>query len=511
MYLVILVGVHHVVQNLSLIHICPSLSVFLLSHYICICVDGEELGPDCQEGNFEPPTVLCPGAPPPPPTEPPVGKITVLRLIDVAEQSEVQNFTASERFVFPLDSTSGVLTMVAETEGTIGSVVFDVDGGFYTKVSDFAPFSLGGALRDQLLGVAPLLVSEPLRVVRVTPFSGTNGGGTEGETITIVLQLVDPLQIESVVYKTIDDTPRELTNGGTINLLELDSSQQQQEQVLLQAETSGPVESVDFNLNEDATHTVDGEEPYEFTDSRLNTPGHYILKVTPWTHDDGTGSNGETKRIEFDVVSQPGIHSVELTIPPQHRLEKLNDNANTLLVARHGGPPRLRIVTFGDVDEVVVELVGLIPSMSLRPPFENGALELVDEAFRSPGQKTLLVEVISSTSETSLAVVHLEYGVLDATPEPTPAPTTRAPIATRSAPVLMRQSGPVASPVEGPSYLSTLSCGDSPDNVLFYVSSVFPSQNCSWLASKPEYLASECNAASQAFFYCALLCGRCTR
>ena len=359
--------------------------------------------------------------------------------------------------------------MVAETEGIIGSVIFDIDAGLYTKIADFPPYSLGGALRDRLLGVAPLLVSDPLQVVRVTPFSGTNGQGIEGQTISIVLQLVDPLHIGSIVYNTTGGTLRELTNGGIINLLELDSSQQQHQQVVLQVQTGGPVGSVDFNLNNYEIHTVDSEEPYQFNNTLLFTPGHYVLKVTPWTDNDGTGSNGETKRIEFDVISQPGIHSVELTLPLFYNLETLNEDAATLLVARHGISPLLRIVTFGDVHEVVVELIGALPAIVLRPPVDEDIL-LQDESFRSPGRKTLLLEVNLPPSmnvqggAASSQLLHLEYVVRETPTSPSPPPAGEPAAAKTGAPSSVQSSLPstnptidVSVPSGSPAILSTTS------------------------------------------------------
>jgi len=258
---------------------------------------GEELGEDCVEGQVTPPPRLCP-----PREQAELGTITSIQLVDVAEGLVLRDSSQSTQFMIRLSETSGELNLIAETEGVIGSVVFEVDDGDFVKTADFSPFSLGGARPDRLLP-SSLLVAGSRRVVRVTPYSGTNGGGRPGETVTVVLQIEDPLVVDDVVYVadigSRSNVTTTLADGTTINLQQLSSK------LVLEAQVSGDVGSVEFKVDGGAIRFVDSEAPYQVTagEEPLFLPGHYILEVVPWTNSDATGSHGAPKTVEFDIVA----------------------------------------------------------------------------------------------------------------------------------------------------------------------------------------------------------------
>jgi rhamnogalacturonyl hydrolase YesR len=115
---------------------------------------------------------------------PTVGTVTGLTLIDAAKDTAIGPFTSGAK----LDLGGGKQYNVrAETSGTIGSIVFALDGAL-AKAESFPPYTVGG---DAGTDYFPWNVSPGSHTLVATPYSGADGTGTAGKPVTVIFTVTD--------------------------------------------------------------------------------------------------------------------------------------------------------------------------------------------------------------------------------------------------------------------------------------------------------------------------------
>jgi len=80
------------------------------------------------------------------------------------------------------------VTIRANTTGTIGSVGFNYDGNTSYHMENSAPYSIGGDTNGDYSSWTPTVGQHTLTV---TPYSGSDGGGTAGGALTLTFTVVD--------------------------------------------------------------------------------------------------------------------------------------------------------------------------------------------------------------------------------------------------------------------------------------------------------------------------------
>ncbi|RAK00290.1 putative secreted protein (Por secretion system target) [Larkinella arboricola] len=196
------------------------------------------------------------------------------------------------------------LNIQATTDpSSIGSVVFKLSGQqTLTHIENAAPYALfkddGGNFR----GWTPAVGSYTLTA---TPYSGPNGTGTAGDSVTISFTVVDHIRVDHF------DLINPITNqaGLRINDAERITLDHSGEAYNIQAVTSpATVGSVIFTLSGQQTHSqLENGAPYalfgdtngDYKDRRREV-GHYTVTATPYSGPNGTGAAGISKTVHFE-------------------------------------------------------------------------------------------------------------------------------------------------------------------------------------------------------------------
>jgi hypothetical protein len=240
---------------------------------------------------------------PPPPTTMSVSKLT---LVNSATQADLRALTSGS--VIDLSKDGSSLNVRADTTGTIGSVVFYLNGSKFHDESA-VPYAMaqddGGIYRKW----TPPVGTHTLRVV---PYSGINGTGSVGVpievTFTVVTGAPGPTPISAITQLVLVNTTtqrdlRALTNGAVIDLSQDGSA------LNIRAEVSGSVESVWFAWD-GVSKTTENAAVYAFArdDSgiyRKWTPsvGTHTLRAVPYSQDNRGGTAGTAMEITVNVVN----------------------------------------------------------------------------------------------------------------------------------------------------------------------------------------------------------------
>lgn len=249
-------------------------------------------------------------APAPPPT-PTTMSVTKLVLIDAAAQKELRTLTNGS--TISLSSDGSALNVRADVSGSVGSVVFYLNGKKFSSES-IAPYALaqddGGVYRKWTPSTGTL-------TLRAVPYSGGGGSGAVGAPleVTVTVQSAaaapaasppaeDGLAVTRLVL--IDASAqrelRSLSNGAVIDLSNDGSA------LNVRADVSGPVRSVVFYLN-GAKKITESIAPYALAQDdsgkyRKWTPptGTLTLKAVPYSKSGGGGTAGTP--LEFTVKVQ---------------------------------------------------------------------------------------------------------------------------------------------------------------------------------------------------------------
>jgi hypothetical protein len=214
------------------------------------------------------------------------------------------------------------LNIRANTNGRVGSVVFDFNGKMVTE--NTPPYALGGDSHTTtpikyMPLVPPLMPGE--YTLSATPYSLARGGGKAGANLTVNFTVIDEISVVSFTLVNADNGKDiyELEDGDEINLDELSTTN-----LNIRANTdSKRTGSVVFDFYRpdvmDIITVTENKWPYalggDFNNGGKNyraiepalSPGEYLLLATPYSGSNGTGTEGNGLFIEFGVVGSNDV------------------------------------------------------------------------------------------------------------------------------------------------------------------------------------------------------------
>jgi hypothetical protein len=241
----------------------------------------------------------------PPPTAPLTMSVSKLMLVNTSTQDDLRALTNGS--VIDLSKDGSSLNVRADTTGTIGSVVFYLNGKKYHDESA-APYALG---RDDAGVYRKWTPSIGTHTLKAVPYSGIKGGGAVGIPVEVTFTVVKASVTapSSAVTKlvlvnaTTQRDLRELTNGTTIDLSQDGSA------LNIRADISGSVGSVGFAWN-GANTATENTPVYAFAmdDSGVYrkwkpSVGTHVLRAVPYSQDNRGGSAGAAMEITVKVVN----------------------------------------------------------------------------------------------------------------------------------------------------------------------------------------------------------------
>ena len=245
---------------------------------------------------------------PPAPSPTTSMSVTKLVLINAANQQELRTLTNGSVIDFSKDGDA--LNARADVSGSVGSVVFYVNGTKLTTESR-APYALaaddGGVYREWKPPVGTV-------TLRAVPYSGDGGTGAVGTPLEITVKVQtssttstsSPSTTPTVTKLTLvsASTQRDLRvlyNNLTIDLSSDGSS------LNVRADAGGSVKSIVFYLN-GSKFSVENIAPYAFAaddDGRYRkwtpTIGTHKLKAVPYPSSNGGGTPGTPLEVTFKV------------------------------------------------------------------------------------------------------------------------------------------------------------------------------------------------------------------
>jgi glucose/arabinose dehydrogenase len=250
--------------------------------------------------------------PSPDPVDPGVPSLGGLTLINAATDADIAplvNGTA-------IDLSGGKQYTVRANAGTgtIGSVVFAVDG-VITRTENSAPFSIAGENGTDYL---PWSVPTGTRTLTVTPYSGANGTGNAGTPLVVTYTAgsgTTPTPTLGVTGLMLIDAATDtdlglLTNGSVIDV-------SGGKQYSIRAVTAGTTRSVVFTLN-GATIRTESAAPFTIagdsgmppaTDYLPWTPpanGTYTLAATGYSERAAAGTVGSSVSLSITIANNGG-------------------------------------------------------------------------------------------------------------------------------------------------------------------------------------------------------------
>ncbi|QHT67564.1 T9SS type A sorting domain-containing protein [Rhodocytophaga rosea] len=209
------------------------------------------------------------------------------------------------------------LNIRANTNGKVGSVVFEFDGNLITE--NTPPYALGGdshtvrPLKYKPL-VPPLMPGD--YTLSATPYSLARGEGKAGANLSIYFTVIEQISVVSFTLVNADNAQDiyEIEDGAEINLDELPTTN-----LNIRANTDNKrTGSVIFDFYRPDVMDVitatenrwpfalggdfnNGGKKYRVLEPALS-PGEYLLLATPYSGSGGTGSEGVGLLVEFEVT-----------------------------------------------------------------------------------------------------------------------------------------------------------------------------------------------------------------
>ncbi|MGV3561363.1 NHL domain-containing protein [Larkinella arboricola] len=225
---------------------------------------------------------------------------------------------------------------------SIGSVVFKLSGKQkLTHIENEAPYALfkddGGNFR----GWTPAVGSYTLTA---TPYSGPNGTGSAGDSVTISFTVVDHIRVDH--FRLIDP----ITNqpGFYINDGQLITLSHSGEAYNIQAVTNpATVGSVLIQLSGQQTHSqLENAAPYalfgdtngDYKDRRREV-GHYTVTATPYSGPNGTGTAGISKTVHFEFSFRMSFLRLSAEEVPQGLKVFPNPFTDSFTIENKGAQP----------------------------------------------------------------------------------------------------------------------------------------------------------------------------
>jgi hypothetical protein len=229
-------------------------------------------------------------------------RITGFTLVDPDTDKDLAEL--SNKAVIP---EAGRPNIRANTTDVTGSVVFYLNG--IKRTENVAPYAY---FFDSAGDYKPGSLTEGEYMLEAIAFSGNNGQGTQGNTLKIQFSVRKDFLVVygfTLVDPATDEDIGELRAGDVV-----DASLKPN----IRANTDAGSASVVFYLN--GLKRTENESPYSFFhdangDYKPGTlkPGHYILEATAYNQNNGQGSKGNPRKIEF-TVTENGAQNTAATL-----------------------------------------------------------------------------------------------------------------------------------------------------------------------------------------------------
>jgi hypothetical protein len=228
----------------------------------------------------------------------PANVVTSLTLINALRDQDIaplRNGDVISLVTFP------ELNIRANVAGTVGSVLFYLDGRLFRRENE-APYAFAGDLEDDYFSWTP---SPGEYEVTAKAFTGRNGGGQEIGSLTVRFRLVrEAIQGFTLANAATNRIVGPLGNGDEINLRTLGS-------LNIQAEvTNMPIGSVVFTLNGQVFRR-ENAAPYAlagYSNNRYHSwvprPGEYELRAEAFAGSNGSGASLGSRTVRFTVIDR---------------------------------------------------------------------------------------------------------------------------------------------------------------------------------------------------------------
>ncbi|MGD1891951.1 MAG: S8 family serine peptidase [Cyclobacteriaceae bacterium] len=202
---------------------------------------------------------------------------------------------------------------VIEGDGTVGSVIFALDGPTTQEQTEsFTPYALFGDRQGDYNGEA---LASGDYTLTATPYTNLRGEGEEGIGLTVSFTVTRfPIAQLLLIDAEADQPIRPLENGDEINL-------RTTPQLTIEAipEFENFDGSVQFILNGEPVQTenftpyaLEGDNPRGNYNVYPFEPGNYTLTVVPFSENRRGGESGDSLTVSFTVVDELAVTALVL-------------------------------------------------------------------------------------------------------------------------------------------------------------------------------------------------------
>ena len=234
-------------------------------------------------------------------------EISSLTLINAQTDTEIGLLTDGAMYPFSELSTNQ-LSVRADVSGTIGSVVFALDGQ-EVQTENKAPYALLGNSGKDYKPWAP----EPgTYVISVSAFSSSDGGGSLLNEYSLSVTFVEEAAVDqgpdvlSLILVNADTGQDigQISQGSSFDLGEIGTSN-----LSVRAEVGPNTESVVFGYQGNANYSLENLPVYALAGNSGNTYtpwtpdlGQNSLTATAYSENQGAGTAGEPLSVNFEVT-----------------------------------------------------------------------------------------------------------------------------------------------------------------------------------------------------------------
>ncbi len=230
---------------------------------------------------------------------PEAGAVTSFNLIDAKADTAVGVLQDGD--VIDANTDFPIFNVEALTfPGTVGSVVFEVDGEPF-QTESFVPYAVAG---DQGGNFRPFNIGAGVHTITATPYSEAGGAGDAGQALSVTFELINS---DSITGFDLIDSKNDVSLGEFMDGMVIDLGTLNRFTVEAFASRDS-VGSVVFVLNERVTKT-DNRPRYSASGNNgdnfrhLNTGlGNFVLTATPYSRTQGRGVAGQPLSVSFRVI-----------------------------------------------------------------------------------------------------------------------------------------------------------------------------------------------------------------
>ena len=254
-------------------------------------------------------------------------EVVSLTLIDAFSNTEIGLLNDGDLIELDdfIENSFSVVANVGDVN--VGSVVFDLNKTKGYKTENIAPFALNGDFSDGT-NFYPVEFPIGINTITATPYSGRNGTGEKGTSLTISFEVIRTTTFEIVSFTLINtDTNVEI---GTLNegdVINLNDYNRNSFSVVANIGTL-PVGSVIFDFNDYENYKIENIAPYSLkgdytrNGNIMQYPvefrlGMNTITATPYSDKNGGGEIGNALSVNFEVIdSNDSCDEIKVSVYP---------------------------------------------------------------------------------------------------------------------------------------------------------------------------------------------------